>query len=110
MAALKRLPWWSIIGIAFGLLGNILIVALWTWAVLSTHRYADARYLIEGGVAAILTVATFFLAFPFSVFGIARDKRMGLAAIIFFLSVSPFPLGFAVLHLLASWRHITLAP
>ena len=108
--ALKRFPWWSIVGGTFGLLGNLLAVALWTWAVLSTHPHTDARYLMEAGVAGVLAVATFFLAFPFAVVGVAREERLGLTVIIFLLSISPFPVGFAVLYVLASLRHITLAP
>jgi hypothetical protein len=110
VAAVKRFPWWSIIGGTFGLLGNVLVIVLWTWAVLSTPQYDNVRYIIEAGGAGILTVATFLFAFPFAVVGVVREQRLGLAAIIFVLSISPFPVGFAFLHTLASLRHITLAP
>jgi hypothetical protein len=110
VVALKRFPWWSIVGGTFGLLGNMLVVALWTWAVLSTDPHTHARYIIEAGAAGVLVVITFFLAFPFAVVGVARKERVGLAVISFLLALSPFPLGFAVLHVLASLRHITLSP
>jgi hypothetical protein len=110
VAALKKFPWWSIVGGTLGLLGNVFAVALWMWAVFSTRPYTDARYLMEAWATGALAVATFFLAFPCAVVGVAREEKLGLAAIIFLLSLSPFPVGFAVFYILTSLRHITLAP
>jgi hypothetical protein len=109
-AALKRFPWWSVAGISIGLLGNILIVALWTWAVFSTPPHTHARYLIEAGLAFLLVLAALILALPLGIIGVIRPGKRALASIIIFLSLTPFPLSFCVLHVLASWRHITLAP
>jgi hypothetical protein len=110
VAALKRFPLWSIGGVSIALLGNILTVALWTWAVYSTPPHTHARYLIEACLAFLLVLATLVLALPLGVIGVIRRGRRALASIIIFLSLTPFPVSFLVLHILASWRHITLAP
>jgi hypothetical protein len=95
---------------SIALLGNILTVAVWTWAVFSTPSHTHARYIIEAVPASMLVLATLLLALPLGVIGVIRPGRRALASIIIFLSLTPFPVSFFVLHILASWRHITLAP
>jgi len=64
VSALRKLPLSGILGIAFGVLGNMFVIAFWTWVVLSTHPYADARYLIEVVVPGLVVLLTFVFLFP----------------------------------------------
>jgi hypothetical protein len=76
---------------SIALLGNILTVAPWTWAVFSTPTHTDARYFIEAGLASLLVLATLLLALPLGVTGVIRPGRRALASIMILLSLTPFP-------------------
>ena len=86
------------------------VIAFWTWAVLSTHPYADARYLIEAVLPGLVVLLTFVFLFPLGFLALLEPGKRILGLIIILLSLTPFPVGFVVLHTLSSWRHITLIP
>jgi hypothetical protein len=65
---------------------------------------------MEAGLAGLQVLATLLLALPLGVIGVIQPGRRAVASIIIFLSLTPFPVSFFVLHILASWRHITLVP
>jgi hypothetical protein len=91
------------------LLGNALAAALWTWALFSTPPGGHARYIIEAGFSVIIAVATLVLALPFAIAGLTRGAR-ALATATLIFAFTPFPLGVVLMHMLASWRNITLSP
>jgi len=101
--------WWTWVGIAIVLLGNALDTALWIWALFSTPPGGHARYIIEAGLSAIIAVATLLLALPFAIAGLRRGAR-ALATATLIFAFAPFPLGVVLMHLLASWRNVTLSP
>jgi hypothetical protein len=108
--ALKKYPLWGTLGITFGVLANVLVVAFWSWIVLSTHPYADARYLIEAALPGVVALLTFLFLFPLGFLSVLKPGGRTLGLLIMLLSLTPFPVGFVVLHTLTSWRHITLLP
>jgi hypothetical protein len=110
VSALRKLSLSGILGIAFGVLGNMFTIAFWTWVVLSTHPYADARYLIEAVVPGLVVLLTFVFLFPLGFLALLEPGKRILGLIIILLSLTSFPVGFVVLHTLSSWRHITLIP
>ncbi len=101
---------WIVLGMVVALLGNILTLGLWTWAVLSTPPGFDVRFLGDSFLSLALVLATLILGLPIGVVGLLQRGQRMIGAIIIFFSITPFPASFVLLHALAKWHRITLAP